>query len=85
MTNSAPTLLPSKDQWLQLAVTKSLVTEAELLAAVVKAQSQRSDPAAVLIQAKKLTDEQAASLKAEAAGVVRQKRTRPGRRQSGSD
>ncbi len=68
--NNGQTLLKTKDQWLQLAVTKSLLSEAELMAAVAKAQSQRSDPSTVLVEAKKLTEEQAGALKAEAAGVA---------------
>ena len=64
------TLLKVKEQWLQLAVAKGLVTEDELVAAVAKAQAQRSDTAAVLLAAKRLTEEQVATLKAEAAGVA---------------
>ncbi|MBI3083471.1 MAG: type II/IV secretion system protein [Candidatus Omnitrophica bacterium] len=64
------TLLKVKEQWLQQAVAKGLVTEDELVAAVAKAQAQRSDTAAVLLAAKRLTEEQVATLKAEAAGVA---------------
>jgi type IV pilus assembly protein PilB len=64
------TLLTLKEQWLQLAVTKGWVTEAELVAAIAKAQAQRSDTASVLLEAKKLTVEQVGALKAEAAGVA---------------
>ena len=64
------TMLNVREQWLQLAVTKKLISEAELMAAVAKAQSQRSDTASVLLEAKKLTEEQAGKLKAEAAGVA---------------
>ena len=63
-------LLTTREQWLQLAVTKGLVTEAELVAAIAKAQSQRTDTAAVLVEAKKLTQEHIGALKAEAAKVA---------------
>ena len=39
--NSSSTLLTVKEQWLQLAVTKRLLAEAELVAAIAKAQAQR--------------------------------------------
>ncbi len=64
------TLLTGKEQWLQHAVTKKLITEAELVAAIAKAQAQRSDTSKVLLDAKKLTPEHVAALKAEAAGVA---------------
>jgi len=64
------TLLTVKEQWLQLAVTKGLLTEPELVAAIAKAQAQRSDTASVLVEAGKLTQEQACALKAESAGVA---------------
>ena len=64
------TLLRAEHQWLQLAVNKGLISEAELVVAAAKAQSHRSDTAAVLLAAKKLTEEQASTLKAEAAGVA---------------
>jgi len=67
---SSVELLKIKEPWLQLAVTKGVVTEPALLAAIATAQAQRSDTARILIQAKKLTEEQVATLKAEAAGVV---------------
>lgn len=63
-------LLTVREQWLQLAVTKGWVAEAELVAAIAKAQAQRSETASVLLEAKKLTLEQVGSLKAEAAGVA---------------
>jgi type IV pilus assembly protein PilB len=63
------TLLNVKEQWLQQAVTKGLVTEAELVAAIAKAQVQRTDTASVLVAAQKLTDRQISQLKAEAVGV----------------
>ncbi len=66
----APNLLPPKDQWLQAAVTQGLVTEAELLAAVAAAQADRRATAEVLLRAQKLTEEQLAALRAEAAGVA---------------
>src|SRR3989338_3853853 len=68
--SSVASLLTVKEQWLQLAVTKGWLTDTELLAAVAKAQAQRSDTASVLLAAKKLTDEQVGALKAEAAGVA---------------
>ncbi|MBI4003692.1 MAG: Flp pilus assembly complex ATPase component TadA, partial [Candidatus Omnitrophica bacterium] len=67
---SVAALLTVKEQWLQLAVTKGWVTEAELVAAIAKAQAQRSDTASILLEAKKLTLEQVGLLKAEAAGVA---------------
>ncbi len=66
---SGKTLLKVKEQWLQLAVTKGLITEDELTAAIAKAQAQRAETSAVLVEASRLTPEQAGMLKAEAAGV----------------
>jgi len=67
---SIDALLTVKEQWLQLAVAKGWVAEAELVAAIAKAQAQRSDTASVLLDAKKLTLEQIGALKAESAGVA---------------
>jgi len=64
------TLLTVKEQWLQLAVTKGFVSDAELVAAIAKAHTQHTDTAKVLLEAHKLTEEQAATLKAESAGVA---------------
>ena len=64
------TFLNANEQWLQLAVTRGLVTEAELVAAIAKAKTQHADTASVLVEAKKLTEEQAANLRAESAGVA---------------
>jgi type IV pilus assembly protein PilB len=63
-------LLAAKDQWLQRAVAKGLLTEAELLAAAAKAHAQREDTSAVLAAAGRLTETQLATLRAEAAGAA---------------
>ena len=68
--NAAKMVSHVSEPWLKLAVTKGLVTEAELLAAATKAKGQRSDPATVLVQDQKLTEEQVGALKAESAGVA---------------
>ncbi len=68
--SSTEAFLKAHEQWLQLAVAKGLVSEAELLAGVAKAQVQRIETAAVLLEAKRLTAEQIGALKAEAAGVA---------------
>ncbi len=68
--SSLDALLKIKDHWLQLAVSKGLVTEAELIAAVANAESQRVEASMLLMAAGKLTEQQVAELKAEAAGVV---------------
>ena len=68
--SDAGNLLKVNEQWLQLAVQRKLLSEPELMAAVAKAQSQHADTASVLVEAKKLTQDQAAALKAEAAGVA---------------
>ncbi len=68
--SGSPTLLFSRDHWLQLAVSQGLLAEAEVAAATVKAQADRTEPAAVLLHAGKLSEGQVAALKAEAANVA---------------
>ncbi len=63
-------LLHMNEQWLQQAVVKGWLAEAELAAAATKAQADRTGTAAVLLAAKKLTEEQIAALKAAAAGAA---------------
>ena len=67
---SKETLLKANEQYLQLAVEQKLLTDAELTAAVAKAHAQKTDTTAVLQQAKKLTPDQIAMLKAEATEVA---------------
>ena len=62
--------LRAKDQWLQLAVTKRWLSETDLVAAIVKAQAQHAEPVTLLLDSKQLSETQAATLKAEAAGVA---------------
>ncbi|MBI3996889.1 MAG: type II/IV secretion system protein [Candidatus Omnitrophica bacterium] len=64
------TPLSAKEQWIRLAVTKGWMSEADLQAAVRQAQAQRVDATAVLLNDRRLTEEQVAQLKAEAAGVA---------------
>ncbi len=68
--NASSTLPSINEQWLHLAITKGLVSEAEVIAANAKARAQRSDTARILMEANKLRPEQVGALKAEAAGVA---------------
>ncbi len=67
--SAGPTLLSPKDQWLQRAVTNGWLSEAELTAGIAKAHAQRDEVVHVLLETKKLTAEQLAQLKADAAQV----------------
>jgi len=68
--SAAPSILNAKDQWLQLGLAKAFFTQAELAAALTKAHTDGMEVSEVLRREGRLTEEQAAQLKADAAGVA---------------
>ena len=62
--------LSTAEPWLQLALTKGMVSEADLTAVLSEATTQHTDVTTLLLKRRLLSEAQLGSLKAEAAGLA---------------